>query len=471
MFTDAGRWARASGGIPNYETEYHRFTTGSFRVGLERLQFITARRLTGLGENKVLLTLGRDEGGFRYPRIAEDWRDYDTWYWYVVDASRIASLLADDSAWNEAYSVPLRPSLCGEVREDYRLPLSLSRVADGMVEAEDRECYGGLSLRVFPVETDGRRVVRFYPFSTDGFTTWGMHSRSMISFERGSEGAPEQFDRYYYEVPYATFREFVQGASLGVEPDVPGSRTQGPPPTPSPGDPEFSGSDVPPAPARDATPNPPTRTAEGRTVERRSATLPVLGDVVSRLAEPTGWGLRRDGQWESESGRLPYQAVSAVRGGYNYTRQLGAMEIRTVEQGGEARYVLVIPNRVGSTLGWRDWFVVDAASLDALAEAASTEGTVSRVDLPIHVAVHGKDADDFVRELAADARGTRRRSSMSPSGIIVSVFPVTADGEAVVRFNLTGLELYGQTATFDPAVFDHFYYEVPASAFRAFSAL
>ena len=147
------------------------------------------------------------------------------------------------------------------------------------------------------------------------------------------------------------------------------------------------------------------------------------------------------------------------------------MEIRTVEANGSTYYVLVVPNSIGSSIGWKDWYIVDESELDALAAAAYTTGEVSQANLNILFSVSNEDAEDFIPKFAAHLRGEASRTSRFASKTIsFSLFPVTSEGEEVVRFNVTGLKEYGTAASFSPSVFDHFYYEVPALDFQAFAA-
>ena len=234
MYTDAGRWARDRERIPNYDDSFNRHLTGLSGVGLEDLQFITARPITIESEQFVLLTFGRDEGSYEYPRIMEDWRDYTTWYWFVVHPERVAALFPKAVESNVTFVVDLDPLLCGLVNDAYGQQLSLSRIADNLIENKQNDvlanCPSGLNFRLFPVDVDGSRVVRFYAFQDYDTPLWGTHLHQGISRERfgsfPSERTPKAFDRYYYETDRRTFEMFVRAASQGAEPG-PGSNFQG----------------------------------------------------------------------------------------------------------------------------------------------------------------------------------------------------------------------------------------------------
>lgn len=226
MYTDTGQWARGDGRIPNYNADFNRYRTGLSGVGLEDLRFLTARPIEVGGERSVLLTFGREEGSYRYPTIMEGWEDYTTWYWFVVRPGRVARMLPQEAAVNEAFAVDLQPSLCGLANNAFGDPLSLSRIADGVVanSVDDASggCHSGLSFRVFPVEVDGTRSVRFYAFQNYDTPLWGTHLRQGFMWPGlrwPSERDPAAFDRWYYEVPFAAFERFVKGASMGVTPE------------------------------------------------------------------------------------------------------------------------------------------------------------------------------------------------------------------------------------------------------------
>lgn len=157
------------------------------------------------GKSYALLVVERTDGKYTYPSIYEDWYTFKEWSWVVTEWSTLSALLSPDAPDNQAYEAKLHPVYCGTVTE-YDGSLTKGGLADSVVEHLPYTdlCSTHYEARIFPVNLDGERSVRF-------FLDWGYTNAHRGSILSGAPSEPdiENFDHYYYEVPLSTFRKLI----------------------------------------------------------------------------------------------------------------------------------------------------------------------------------------------------------------------------------------------------------------------
>lgn len=208
VFSSDQQWISAQNKIPNPINNLNRFASGSFSLGLDTFRYISIRTIDIVSDRYDLVIVSRNDGAYEYPAIYEGWNDHVTWYWYVLERGSLESLLPPDFSFNEAYTVNLHTIYCGVENNRYGDRLTLSRLADDIVEAMPYSsyCSDDLNARIFPVELDGQKQVRFYFFKDDGryYLPGGPLPDGV------SEADPEAFDHHYYETSFSNFSRLTE---------------------------------------------------------------------------------------------------------------------------------------------------------------------------------------------------------------------------------------------------------------------
>jgi tetratricopeptide (TPR) repeat protein len=228
---DNGKWAYSENRIPYTDSRTN--TTRQPAVdalGLDNFTEIELRKIMIDDDQYNVLIKKYKDGEYEFEYLAKGWKSYNSLDVYVFRSEKLFEMLPEETPFNTMYLVDLECFYVGSIKNYEKTVVSsrnlkLANYATGAVESfpssksgsyEDliiRRIQdvksgkvvndGNLLFAVYPIKSGEKEVVRFKFVKT-------YSNDNLIKIQTSPDNWPDLFDQHFYEVPFATFRSFVE---------------------------------------------------------------------------------------------------------------------------------------------------------------------------------------------------------------------------------------------------------------------
>lgn len=228
---DNGKWAYSENRIPYTDSRTN--TTRQPAVdalGMENFISIELRKIMIDEKQYNVLIRKYKDGEFEFDYLAKGWKSFNSLAFYVFRSEKLFELLPDDLTFNTMYLVDLECYLVDEIRNFDETMVSgrhsgLHKYATGAMKSFPRSKTGfsidlfirkiqeirsgrvvndrNMIFAVYPIKSGEKEVVRFKMIDT-------YRNENLIKMQTSPDNWTTLFDNYFYEIPFSTFRSFIE---------------------------------------------------------------------------------------------------------------------------------------------------------------------------------------------------------------------------------------------------------------------
>lgn len=228
---DNGKWAFSENRIPFTDSHSNNTRQPAVeKLGLDNFIEIHLRKIMIDDKQYNVLIKTYKDGEYEFDYLAKGWKSYNSLDYYVFKSEKLFELLPEEVPFNTSYLVDLQCYYAGSIKNYEKTvtasrSLRLTNYATGAIESfpsskkgeyinliirtiQDVKLGrivndGSLIFAAYPIKAEGREVVRFKLIKS-------YRNDNLIKLQTSPDNWTRLFDDYFYEVPYTTFRSFIE---------------------------------------------------------------------------------------------------------------------------------------------------------------------------------------------------------------------------------------------------------------------
>lgn len=196
VLTENGQWVNEQNQILHPASCNSYNSKCEISLGKDNFIYYELREITLGDKSYALLIKKYTKGNYKYPKLKEDWEAYNAYDFWVFEKEKLNEVLPQNITYNSAYEVNIKPVYSQTNFDLNEKDVNTAHIIAAICKS-DAKANQYLKIKVFPVEVSGKKQIRFI-YDTD------IISPVNENFD------PAEFDKYYFEVDYNTFKNFIQ---------------------------------------------------------------------------------------------------------------------------------------------------------------------------------------------------------------------------------------------------------------------
>lgn len=205
---DNGIWISGKNYIPNENADFNRTNDPENKLGKHNFLKIELREVIVQGEQHMVMIVYSKGGYFEFETLREGWKSQEDVTYYVFKAGKLKQLLSDTATPGRTYAVNLDLFCLGKIK-DYDKKTYLHKIANH-IQRQSVLRYPPqftLLMALMPVNTRQGKMIRMRFIEV--FNKKSIYQRYFLP-----EYLPKLLSKFYYEIPYADFSQFVRKAPV-----------------------------------------------------------------------------------------------------------------------------------------------------------------------------------------------------------------------------------------------------------------
>lgn len=205
---DNGIWISGKNYIPNENADFNRTNDPENKLGKHNFIKIELREVLIQGEQHMVMLIYREGGYFEFETLREGWKSQEDVLYYVFKAGKLKQLLPDTATPGLTYVVNLDVFCMGKINA-YDKKTYLQKIANHIQRQSVLKYPSQFTLLIvlMPVNTKQGKMIRVRFIEV--FNKKSIYQRYFLP-----EYLPNLLAKYYYEIPYADFVQFVRRAPV-----------------------------------------------------------------------------------------------------------------------------------------------------------------------------------------------------------------------------------------------------------------
>lgn len=205
---DNGIWISGKNYIPNENADINRTNDPENKLGKHNFEKIELREVIVQGEQYMVMLVYSKGGYFEFETLREGWKSQKDVTYYVFKASKLRQILPDTARPGLTYVVNLDLFCMGTIKA-YDKKTYLQKIANH-IQRQAVLRYPSqftLLLALMPVNSRQGKVIRLRFIEV--FNKKSIYQRYFLP-----EYLPNLLSKFYYEISYADFAQFVRRAPV-----------------------------------------------------------------------------------------------------------------------------------------------------------------------------------------------------------------------------------------------------------------
>lgn len=199
FFNDSGQWVNEKNKIVMQGNSSCHQSVKAHNLGKDNFNSYELREIN-MGKNTYAVLIKKYiKGDYKYPEIMKGWQEVNAYDFWVFEKEILDEVLPLDLNFNKAYGLKIKPLYYGTNTSTDKKDIDTQFIINEVCKAKANKTPANyyLKLQLFPIEIDDKKQIRFI-YEKDFITTINEN------FD------PKVFDKYYYEVDFETFKNFIE---------------------------------------------------------------------------------------------------------------------------------------------------------------------------------------------------------------------------------------------------------------------
>ncbi len=201
---DNGQWISCNNCIPNTNADINKTNDPENKLGKHNFTEMQLREVLIQGEQYAILLVFRRNGYFKFETLRDEWNSRNDVDFYVFKATKLKQILPDTLPSGKIWLTNMDVFCMGKI-EGFDQKTYLQKIANQIQRQYVLKYPSTFTLlfAVMPLNLKNEKFVRFRLIEV--FNKEYIYSQYFLN-----DYLPHLLDKFYYEVPYGNFIEFVR---------------------------------------------------------------------------------------------------------------------------------------------------------------------------------------------------------------------------------------------------------------------